>query len=108
MNQIDYSKCCLKEDGVICGNHSKSRLSGLFSCCNLIETLDYGFAERIIIESRIYKQLSDDVICAYHRQKNGKYWYIPNRCLHPSHAMPLTKKKRDRKQDLSPSYSNTV
>ena len=99
LDNTDYTKCCFNQtDGKSCGKHSKSRLSGIFSCNTLIELVTADkILEKELIESRIFKEFNpDDKICAFHRQKYGIYWKVPNRCLHPVHINSV--KNRLKKQ----------
>ena len=107
-NNVDYTKCCLFAEGS-CGEHFRSRLTGLFKCDELTEVFADGFTEKHLIESRIHIELSNEqVLCAFHKQKYGRYWYVPKQSLHPCYEVPPTKKGRDKKKKISEKQQETL
>ena len=108
VNKIDYSKCCFQSS--TCGEHKPSRLIGVFRCSDLNEIVeDHKFSEIQLIESRICKTLNaSSFICAFHRQKFGNYWQVPQRCLHPMHInskkVSLHKSTREQYENINILY----
>ena len=99
-NTVDYTKCCLFAEGS-CGEHFRSRLTGLFKCDKLTEVFANGFTEKHLIESRIHVDLSNEqVICAFHKQKYGRYRYVTTQCLHPD----LQKATRDQYEKINKCF----
>ena len=108
MNKVDYSVCFLSKSHGTCGIHKKSRPSGLFKFSELSDEIEKGITEGELISSRLHQHLSDDnILCAFHRQKFGRYWKTPNRCLHPEHSYPkaLSKMKvKDLRKATIPQF----
>ena len=98
-----YEKCIFFDTFYDCGEHKKSRKSGIFSVTALsgdvinhlqnlgLNTTDstqqqYSFLTEKRLKNRTGIYLSaDDVICAFHRFKFGIYWKRKDQCQHPNH-----------------------
>lgn len=107
MDLLNYSACIFHSEENNCGEHKRSRKSGVYNLQDLdssvnewlekegMKNIDKNVSECDLISSRCGKQLQEnDSICAFHRYNYGLYWRAPRRCQHPSHEKENFQKKK--------------